>query len=218
MVRRRNATLSLTAAALLAATPLITSCGAQHPGAAAVVGGRTISVAALQTQVKQVRAAQNATDQADQMIDATSDLSRSQLNSMVFDQVLDRAAHDAGVSVTTTDVQRLEASAAQQVGGAQALRSALLQQYAVAPGQIDEFYRVQAEAQGLARHLGVDLTTQSGQAAVTKVLSSASQELRVDVNPRYGKWNTQTLTLGSASQPWLRQSAATSAPPQQITG
>ena len=60
MVRRRTATLSLTAVALLLATPLVTSCGAQHPGSAAVVGGRTISVADLQTQVKQVRAAQDA--------------------------------------------------------------------------------------------------------------------------------------------------------------
>lgn len=208
MVRRRTATLSLTAVALLAATPLITSCAAVHPGSAAVLGGRAISVAALQTQVKQVRSAQNKTGQAEQLIDATSDLDRATLNSMVFDRVLDRAATDAGVRVSRGDVQLLEAQSAQQAGGVAALRTALLQQYAVAPQQVDTFYLAQAQAQGVARKLGVDLSTQQGQAAVTSAMTKASKELRVDVNPRYGTWNAKALTLGTAPEPWLRQAAS----------
>jgi hypothetical protein len=214
MVRRRTATLSLTAVALLAATPLITSCGAVHPGSAAVVGGRTISVAALQSQVKQVRSAQDRTGQGDELIDATSDLDRATLNTMVFDEVLHRAARDAGVTVSRADVQRLEEQSAQQAGGTAALRSALLQQYAVAPGQIDTFYTAQAEAQGIARKLGVDLATQQGQKAVTSAMSTASRELHVDVNPRYGAWNSSTLTLGNAPEPWLHQVASPSGAPE----
>ncbi len=207
MVRRRTATLSLTAVALLLATPLITSCGAQHPGSAAVVGGRTISVADLQTQVKQVRAAQDKTGQAEQLIGATSDLARSTLNSMVFDQVLDRAATDAGVHIGRGEVQLLEAQSAQQAGGMEALHTALLQQYAVAPAQVDTFFTAQAQAQGIARSLGVDLTTQPGQQAVTSAMGTASRELRVDVNPRYGSWNTKTLSLTAAATPWLHAAA-----------
>lgn len=212
MVRRRTATLSLTAAAVLLAAPLLTACGAQHPGAAAVIGGRSISVADLQTQVKQVRAAQDKTAQAAQLIDATSDLDRSTLNTMVFDEVLDRAATNAGVSVGRGDVQKLEASAAQQAGGATALDSALLQQYAVAPAQKDAFFRAQAQAQLIARSLGADLSTQQGQATVTSALTTASHQLHVDVNPRFGTWNAKTLTLGTAPEPWLHQAAATPAP------
>ncbi len=212
MARRRTATLSVTAVALLLATPLITSCGAEHPGSAAVVGGRAISVADLQSQVKQVRAAQNKSAQAEQLIDATSDLDRSTLNSMVFDKVLDRAAKDAGVTVGRGAVQQLEAASAQQAGGAAALGTALLQQYAVAPGQIDAFYLAQAQAQGIAHTLGVDLSTQAGQTAVTAALTTASKELHVDVNPRYGVWNAKTLTLGTAPEPWLHQAPAAGTP------
>ena len=212
MVRRRTATLSLTAVALLLATPLITSCGAEHPGAAAVVGGRTISVADLQSQVKQVRAAQDRTGQAAQLIDATSDLDRATLNSMVFNQVLDRAAHNEGVSVSRDDVKKLEAAAAKQANGVAALNTALLQQYNVAPGQKDTFFRAQAQAQKIALTLGVDLSTQQGQAAVSATLTTASRQLHVDVNPRFGTWDAKTLSLGTAAQPWLRQTAATAAP------
>ncbi len=212
MVRRRTATLSLSAASLLLAAPLITSCGTAHAGAAAVVGGQAISLADLQGQVKQVRSAQSDSPQSAQLISATSDLDRSTLNSMVFDKVLDRAAHDTGVSVDRGDVQRLEQSAIRQAGGRTALDQALLQRYNVAPGQAHAFFRSQAQAQGIARALHVDLSSQQGQEAVTKALTTASRRLHVDVNPRYGTWDSKTLTLGTAPEPWLRQAASTAAP------
>jgi hypothetical protein len=217
MVRRRTATLSFPALsfpalALLAAAPLITSCGTSHAGAAAVVGGQTISDAALQSQVNAVRMAQNQTPQAKQLIEATGDLNRSMLGNMVFGKIIDQAARRAGITVSRARVQQLEAAAAQQAGGAGLLRTQLLEQYAVAPGQVDGFYRVQAEAQALARSLGVDLSTPAGQQAVTKELAKTSQQLHIDVNPRYGTWNDQALMLGSASEPWLRQAVAAPSP------
>jgi SurA N-terminal domain len=218
MVRRRTATLSLTAVAVLLATPLISSCSAEHPGSAAVIGGQSVSVADLQAQVKQVRAAQNSTGQSEQLIDATSDLDRSTLNSIVFDKVLARAASDAGVRVGRSQVQQLEAAAVQQTGSMAALRTALLEQYAVAPGQLDTFYFAQARAQAIAHALGVDLTTQSGQAAVTATMTKASRELHVDVNPRYGTWNAKTLTLGTAATPWLRETSSPASAQTPVQG
>ncbi len=209
MVRRRTATLSLTAAALLALSPLITSCGTPHAGAAAVIGGRTISESALQAQVKAVRTAQDGTPQSAQLIEATGDLDRVTLSSLVSDALLDQAVKDAGLTVNRRDAQQLRAAAEQQAGGAQALAAELLQQYAVAPQDIDDFYRVQAEARAYARHLGVDLATPAGQQAVTTALARTSRQLHVDVNPRYGTWNAQTLSLGPARQPWVRAAAAT---------
>jgi hypothetical protein len=207
MLRRRTATLGLITAALLAASPLITSCGTAHAGAAALVGGQVITVAQLQAQVDAVRAAQNGTPQAAQLIEATSDLDRSMLGTMVSDEVLDRAVRDAGLTVTARDAQQLKDSAEQQAGGVGALSAELLQQYAVAPGAIDGFYRAQAEARAFAEHLRVDLSTPAGQQAVTGALSKTSQKLHVDVSPRYGTWNGQTLTLSTTSQPWLRKTA-----------
>jgi hypothetical protein len=212
MVRRRTATLSLTAAALLAVTPLITSCGTAHPGAAAVIGGRTIPVSALQARVSEVRDAQGGA-QAAQATQAVGDLSRAMLGSMLFDQVLDRAAQNAGITVTRYQVEQLRTAAEQQAGGAQALGEQLLQQYAVAPGQIDDFYRVQGEAQALARKEGLDLASPAGQAALTKVLAKTSQQLHIDVNPRYGAWNEQTLSLGTAAEPWVRTALSPSPAP-----
>jgi hypothetical protein len=211
MVRRRTATLSLTAAALLLATPLITSCGAQHPGAAAIVGGRSISVADLQTQVKQVRAAQDKTGQGATLIDATGNLDQTTLSNMVIDRVLDRAAHNAGVTVSRSDVQKVEASFIAQAGSVATLKDVLLRQDAVAPAQLDDFLHAQAEAQAIAVALGADLSTQQGKDALDAALGNASRQLHIDVNPRFGTWNAKTLSLTTAPQPWLH-TATTPAP------
>jgi parvulin-like peptidyl-prolyl isomerase len=137
MLRRRTA-LSFTAAAVLAVTPLLTSCGTPHPGAAAVVGGKQITVSTVQARVEAVRAAQQGNPQAAQLIAASSDLQRNTVHSLIQDQVIEQAAKDVGVSVSPREVQQARASAEQQAGGAAQLRTQLLQTYAMVPADIEQ--------------------------------------------------------------------------------
>lgn len=204
MVRRRTATLSLTAAALVLAAPLITSCAAEHPGGAAVVGGHTITVTTLQNNVNQLRAAQA---KAGQDVDLSGDkggLDRAVLTGLLGERVLDRAAADHGVTVTRREVKALEAANAQRLGGADALRNALMQQAQVAPGApTDAFFRSLLQKDGVARAIGADLTTQAGTQALDTSLAGTARELHIDVNPRYGSWSASTGSIGDASSAWL---------------
>jgi hypothetical protein len=203
--RRRRTALVLTAA-IAAAAPLLTACGsAAHPGAAAVVGGQRITVSQLENRVDEVRRAQRAAvpDEAQyqQVLASTSSLTRDTLHNMVLDQVLHRAAQDQGISVTRHQVEQMRTNLEQQAGGATALETAWLQKYGIAPARLDDNLRLQLEAQQLAKQLGTD----TSQPAFWKALSKASQELRIDLNPRYGTWDVQTSSRVDARTPWVRE-------------
>ncbi|MDQ0787428.1 hypothetical protein QFZ63_004709 [Streptomyces sp. B3I7] len=206
-MHRRRTAIALSAALL--AAPVLTACGSDsHPGAAAVVGGQRITVAQLQDRVREVRTAQRAATgdgtQYAQEVSRTSSLTRDTLHSLVLDQVLDRAARDAGVKVTDRDVQSMRGSLEQQAGGAQELRTAWLRQYGVAPARLDDSLRTEVRAQKLAAALGADMSTSTGKATFWKSLSDASKALHVDVNPRYGSWDVQKSSRVDTEAPWVK--------------
>ncbi|MFD5798464.1 SurA N-terminal domain-containing protein [Streptomyces diastatochromogenes] len=208
MHRRRRTALVLSAA-IAAAAPLLAACGNDaHPGAAAVVGGQRITVAQLENRVNEVRTAQRAAvpDEAQyqQVLASTSGLTRDTLHNMVLDRVLHRAAQDEGITVTRKEVLQMRTGLEQQAGGAKGLETAWLQKYGIAPEQLDDNLRLQLEAQKLAAKLGTD----TSQPAFWKALSQASEELHVDLNPRYGSWDVQKSSRVDAKTPWVREVTA----------
>ncbi|MEU6556152.1 SurA N-terminal domain-containing protein [Streptomyces sp. NPDC046915] len=205
MHRRRRTALVLSAA-IAAAAPLLTACGNDaHPGAAAVVGGQRITVAQLESRVNEVRRAQQAAvpgeAQYQQVLASTSSLTRDTLHNMVLDRVLHRAAQDQGVTVSRKEIQQMRTGLEQQAGGAKGLETTWLQKYGIAPARLDDNLRLQLEAQKLATQLGTDTT----QPAFWKALSTASKELHVDLNPRYGTWDVQKSSRVDAKTPWVRE-------------
>ncbi|MGY3202164.1 SurA N-terminal domain-containing protein [Streptomyces sp. TE5632] len=203
MHRRRRTALLLTAA-LTAAAPLLTACGNDaHPGAAAVVGGQRITVSQLENRVGEIRAAQREAvpeAQYEQAIARTGSLTRDTLHGMVLDRVLERAARDAGVTVTPKEVQGMRAGLEQQAGGAEALETAWLQQYGIPPRRLDDNLRLQVQAQKLAQRLGTD----TSRPEFWQALSEASRKLDVDLNPRYGTWDDEKSSRVDARTPWVR--------------
>ncbi|GAQ57437.1 SurA N-terminal domain-containing protein [Streptomyces acidiscabies] len=208
MPRRRRTALLLTAT-IAAAAPLLTACGNDaHPGAAAVVGGQRITVSQLENRVNEVRSAQRASVKDDaqyaQAIAQTGTLTRDTLHGMVLDKVLQKAAENAGVAVSRREVQQMRAGLEQQAGGPEGLETAWLQQYGVPPQRLDENLHLQLEAQKLAAKLGTD----TSQPAFWNALSTASKELGVDLNPRYGGWDVKKVSRVDAATPWVREIAA----------
>ncbi|PCG85518.1 hypothetical protein CIB93_13250 [Streptomyces sp. WZ.A104] len=205
MHRRRRTALSVLAATLVAA-PLLSACGNQaHPGAAAVVGGERIEVSAVQAQAADVRSAQESSPQAVQLVNKSGQLNRAKLHGLIFSRILDRAAEDAGVTVTRKEIQEMRLANRAQYGGEEQLRAMMLQQRWVAPDQIDADMRQEVQLPKLAEALGADLGTPAGQQVVGEALTKASKALDIDVNPRFGTWDDQKMQLGNYSAPWISQ-------------
>jgi hypothetical protein len=209
-LHRRRRTALVLSAVIAAAAPLLTACGNDaHPGAAAVVGGQRITVTQLETRVKEVRSAQRAAVQDEaqyqRAIATTGGLTRETLYGMVFNQVVHRAAQDAGVTATRKEIQQMRTGLEQQAGGSTALEATWLAQYGVPPQRLDENLRLQVEGHKLAAELGTD----TSKPAFWKALSTASKELHVDLNPRYGTWDVQKSSRVDAKTPWVREVTAT---------
>lgn len=195
MIRRRTA-LSVCAAGLLAAAPLLTACGsAPHPGAAAVVGKDRITVSQLQSQVEDVRRAQQTSPQGQQLLAGSARLSQDTLVRLIQYRIVERAGQDNGVQITRRQLQEQRARVEQSNGGADAVRDRFLA-LGVAPDQID-----QALAMDLVRS---KLDDKLGAARTNEVLMQTSDRLRVDVNPRYGTWDARRGTARPVQEPWLR--------------
>ncbi|MET9505975.1 SurA N-terminal domain-containing protein [Streptomyces sp. NPDC006622] len=214
-MHRRRRTALLLSAAIVAAGPLLTACGNEaHPGAAAVVGGRRITVSQLEDRVNEVREAQRAAVPDDaqyaQAVARTGTLTRDTLHGMVLDRVLHRAAEDAGITVSRKEVQEMRAGLEQQAGGAKGLETTWLQQYGIPPQRLDENLRLQLEAQKLATRLGTD----TSRPEFWNALSKASRELDVDLNPRYGDWDAKKVSRVDARTPWVRDVTVASQAPQ----
>ncbi|WP_069174383.1 SurA N-terminal domain-containing protein [Streptomyces griseus] len=213
MHRRRRTALALSAATLVAA-PLLTACGSEaHPGAAAVVGGDRIAVSTVQAQTADVRGAQQASARSAELEKSSGQLTRVKLSSLIFGRVLDRAAQDAGVSVSRKEIQQTRTAAAAQSGGDAALRTMMLEQRWVAPGQIDDSLRQEVQLPKLAQALGADLQSPAGVQAVGQALTKASKALHIDVNPRFGTWDDTKVQLSTVKVPWIKQ--VTTVPGQQ---
>ncbi|MFE9848960.1 SurA N-terminal domain-containing protein [Streptomyces sp. NPDC005576] len=211
MHRRRRTALTLSAAVLLAA-PVLTACGSEaHPGAAAIVGGQRIEVSTLQSDVAEVRSAQQKSPQAAQLVKGSGQLPRAALHRLIFGQVLDRAADDAGVTVSRKELQQVRRAAVAQYGGEDALAATLLQERWISPEQIDGDLRQEVQLPKLAAALGADLQSPEGTKKVTDALAKASKSLHIDVNPRYGAWDNQQIRLGTYESPWLAKAAGTDA-------
>lgn len=159
MHRRRRTALAVLAATLVAA-PLLSACGNQtHPGAAAVVGGERIEVSVVQARAADVRSAQDSSPEAAQLVNKSGQLNRAKLHGLIFGRVLDRAAADAGVTVTRKEVQEMRKANRAQQGGEAQFEAMMLQQRWVAPDQIDADMRQEVQLPKLAAALGADLGT-----------------------------------------------------------
>ncbi|WP_149828707.1 SurA N-terminal domain-containing protein [Streptomyces tailanensis] len=215
-MHRRRRTALLLSAAITAAAPFLSACGSDaHPGAAAVVGGERITVSQLENRVNDVRAALRAASadeaQYERVVAQTGTLTRNTLNGMVLEKVLDQALEDAGVKVTRKEVQEYRSDLVEdEEGGAPALELTWLQQYHVAPEHLDESLRSDLEVQRLATALGVDANTPDGSTVFWQAMAKASEELGVDLNPRYGTWTVEVekegrVGLAEAKTPWVEE-------------
>jgi hypothetical protein len=203
--RTRTRTTLLLSAGLLAAAPLLTACGSDsHPGAAALVNGERIEVSSLQSQVEDVRDAQAKGPQATQAISGTGQMGRAKLHSMIFGRVVERAAQDAGITVSRKEIQEARAAAVAQAQGEEQLKGMLLQR-GVAPDQIEQAVRQEILLNKIAAASGADLADPAGQQKVTGVLAEASKALKINVNPRYGSWDDARIGLTEHRTPWITQ-------------
>ncbi|GLW74580.1 lipoprotein [Kitasatospora phosalacinea] len=192
--RLRAALGTAVAAAALAAC----SGAPAHQGAAAVVGSDRISIAQVEARVTAVR------DGAARSGAATEEqpgLARHAVSDLILGKVVARALADRGLTVSQGEIDRARAADARTVGSEAKLAELLRAKQGVPATDVDGFYRQQIGLVKLAD--GQDPSSAEGDAAIRKALVDAGAALHIEVNPRYGSWNTAGIGLEDSTENWL---------------
>ncbi|MEF2525369.1 SurA N-terminal domain-containing protein [Streptomyces sp. CS62] len=135
---------------------------------------------------------------AAQLIQASPGLERVKLNKMIQTAVLERAAKDAGVTVSPREVGEFRQAQLEKAGSSERLEASALEQAQLAPAQLEADARFKLLRDKLFEHYG-------SQDKALERLAAAAKELHIKVNPRYGVWDAQQIVLGDQATPWITQ-------------
>ncbi|WP_165990225.1 SurA N-terminal domain-containing protein [Streptomyces sp. YIM 98790] len=210
-MKRRTSALSLSAAAaVLLTAPMLTGCSTDsHPGAAAVVGDQVISIAEVQDYVKEVRDGQLALPNAEDELAESSSLTRSIVHREVFYALVELAAEEAGIEVSTREVQDQRALTEQRLGSPEALEEQAIDEH-FAPSRLDDVFRDALLESKVWQHYGND------DAQIAAALKDAASEAGVTLNPRYGSWDPEAFAITEPDTPWLKTLTGVPAGPDTL--
>ncbi|CAB4587226.1 unannotated protein [freshwater metagenome] len=177
--------------ALVVATGLLLT-GCSNVDAAVTLGDTKITTAELQANVDLILAERAKVDTTQMQLEKGETLLRNQLNFQVLLAGFAEIAKELDIKITNSEIAGRRAEIVEQVGGADALPAALVSA-SIAPADLDGYLRAVLTTQKLGEALlqtGVaeaDVEARTQQLFIAKV-----NELKIKVNPRYGKWDANT--------------------------
>lgn len=208
--------------AALGAGVMLAACAPVQMGAAAIVGDQAISQSTLGAQVSNLQSA--AAKYPAGTIQLTSaQMPQAVLSWLVRFAIENRAAQNAGISVTPAQVQQGVAAIqmqARQYAAQSGLPSptAVLLSSGIAPQMITDLGRYQAQELQLAEKAngGKLPTTQAEANTVTAALSKgtcqAAKALNIQVNPKYGRLDYSQYSVVAAPDVLSKTEGASPAP------
>jgi hypothetical protein len=125
-------------------------------------------------------------------------LVRNQLNFQLLLAGFVEIAKDLEIKITSSEIAGRRSEIVEQVGGEEALPAALVSA-SIAPADLEGYLRAIITTEKLGQALAqngvaeADIQDRTQQLFVAKV-----NELKIKVNPRYGKWDSTTGTIVAA--------------------
>ena len=178
------------AGAILVALPLTTACQ-NRIGLAASVGSRQLETSELTSVTDRSAAALSSTGTT-VPADQEATLQRGVLNLLVREALLDEIAKAQNISVSDAEVASERSTEAKAAGGEKALITQS-EQGGVSAQDLDLVVREKVLINKLQAKFG-----SSDQTAFANALTAAAAKIHVRVNPRFGSWDTKTLSIVGA--------------------
>lgn len=162
---------------------------------AASVGDTQISLDQLQTQVDSILAERAKVDTSQMQLQEGEELTRSQLSFLISNVIIEAIADDAGIEISKSDLDAYKIEIYQNIGGEEMLPSVLVNA-AIAPEGLDAALRRDLILQKLttaASEAGSDDAAVNS--LIQKLFNDKANELKISINPRYGVWDAETLSI-----------------------
>ena len=175
-------------AILSVATALLLS-GCSQVGEAASVGSEKITQASVQKSVDAVIAERAKVSTAGMQVETGETLNRSQLRFHVVEILLRAVAAEGKISVTKAEIDQRRATIITQVGGIAKLPTALVGA-GIAKADLNSYLELIIISEKLSTAAtAAGVAADNVGAEIQKLMVKKANELKVTVNPRYGKWD-----------------------------
>ena len=171
----------------IASAMILTGCS--HVNVAATVGSTKITQANLQKSIDTVLAERVGTNQAGMQLQSGEDLTRGQLRFHLISALFRQIASEAKIKVTKAEIDARRASIVKQVGGEKGLPDALAGAN-IASVDLDAYLELLILSDKIgeaAVAAGVDKNSVNDQ--IQRLVAAKAAKEKIDVNPRYGKWD-----------------------------
>jgi hypothetical protein len=183
--------------ALVVATGLLLT-GCSNVDTALTVGDTKITTAELQANVDILLAERTKVDTSQMQLENGETLLRNQLNFQLLLAGFAEIAKELSIQVTSSEIAGRRAQIVEQVGGAEALPTALVSA-SITPADLDGYLRAVVTTEKLGQALvQTGVAEAEVQTRVQELLINKLNQLKIKVNPRYGKWDVTTGQIVAA--------------------
>jgi hypothetical protein len=169
---------------------LLTGCSQAET--AATLGDIKISQAELQSTVDSILKERTKVDTTQMKLETGEALNRGQLRFKILMTVFAEIGKELKLDVTPALLAQERASLVETIGGEANLEKNLVNA-TIAPKDFDIYVRARVINQQITQALGQSGIAQDQiDSKIAQLLSAKAVELKVNINPRYGKWDAAT--------------------------
>jgi len=191
---KKSLAISAIAAALLLS-------GCSQVGAAATIGETKITQEVVQGSIDAILAERGKIDISQMELQTGADLNLSQLRFQVLTVLIREVGKDFKVEASKAEIDTRREGILEQVGGEAGLPKALVGA-GIAPQNLDLYLEAVIISGKISDAIVATGVTQEALGAeISRIVALKAAKLKVEINPRYGKWdpiNADVLPVDSA--------------------
>ena len=177
--------------ALVSVATMLLLTGCSQVGAAATLGDTKITQATVQGSIDAILAERAKVDTSQMQLETGESLNRGQVRFHLLSALLRAVGEELKITVTKAEIDTRRASIVTQVGGADSLPTALVNA-GIAPNDLDAYIEAISFSDKIGQTLVASgLTEDQVGTEMQKLIVAKAKQLKVTVNPRYGKWDAE---------------------------
>jgi hypothetical protein len=182
---------------VLASLALLIS-GCSNANVAASVGKEQIALKDFQAQIDSILSERAAVDTSQMQLETGETLARSHLSYLVANLIINSIGNDQKITISKADIDAYRSEILSSIGG-EANLSSVLVNAAIPSANLEDVLRrdlIVKKITEAEKAKGSDDATISD--AIKKMVSEKATALKIVINPRYGKWDSTTLSVVAA--------------------
>jgi hypothetical protein len=175
--------------------------GCSQVGAAATIGDTKITQEVVQTSIDSILAERGKIDISQMELQTGAELNLSQLRFQVLTVLIREVGKDFKIEASKAEIDTRRAGILEQVGGEAGLPKALVGA-GIAPANLDLYLEAVIVSGKISDAIVATGVAQEALGAeISRIVAAKAAQLKVEVNPRYGKWdpiNADVVPVDSA--------------------